>query len=89
MELGSPEHKQLLLNSIIKSSVRISSIGFVIGLILMVPMLIRENTFSSGLFYAGMTFVIGSLVYALILGFKKYQKIIQPFDQQFNQQNEK
>lgn len=82
MEVGSPEHKQLLTNSIIKSSVRISSIGFVVGLLLMVPMLIRENTFSSGLFYAGMAFVIGSLVYALILGFNKYQKIIKPFHEQ-------
>ena len=84
MELGSPEHKSLLLKSIIKSSLRIVSMGLFIGILLMIPMIFRENTFSSGLFYAGIALMMGSSFYALLLGFKKYQKIIKPFHQQYS-----
>ena len=78
MELGSEQHKQLLLKGIIKVSVKIATMGLVVGLLLMLPMLIRENTFSMGLFYLGMLVTLGSSLYALFLGWKKYHRLIKP-----------
>ena len=79
MELGSQQHKQLLMRGIVKVSIKIATMGLLLGVILMVPMLIRENTFSTGLFYLGVLVALGSSLYALLLGFKKYQRLIRPF----------
>ena len=86
MEVGSAEHKQLLIKGIIKVSLKIITLGLFLGVLLMIPMLIRENTFSSGLFYAGAAIVIGSALYSLILGFGKYKRIIKPFDAQYKKE---
>ncbi|WP_029408741.1 hypothetical protein [Thiomicrorhabdus sp. Milos-T2] len=79
MELGSAEHKQLLTKSILKVAVKTATMGFVIGFILMIPMFLRENAFSSGLFYAGIAIVIGSLSYSAYIAYQKYQRIVKPF----------
>ncbi|MDG6778846.1 hypothetical protein QCB44_09020 [Thiomicrorhabdus sp. zzn3] len=84
MELGSPEHKQILINGILKVALKTATIGLVIGLILLIPAFVRENAFSSGLAYAGFIVIIGSLGWALWLAWHKYQKIVKPFDQHFN-----
>lgn len=83
MDVGSAEHKQLLMKGILKVSMKIASLGLFIGVLFMIPMLIRENTFSSGLFYAGIAIVISSTLYSFILGYGKYKRIIKPFDAQY------
>jgi len=85
MELGSAEHKQLLIRSIVRVSLKVASVGLFIGFLLMVPYLVRENAFSSGLFYMGIGITVGSLLYALILAYKKYQKLIKPFAEEYPQ----
>jgi hypothetical protein len=87
MELGSKEHKQLLWKGILKISLKIASVGLFIGVLLMIPMLVRENTFSSGLFYLGSGIVIFSFVFAAWLSFKKYKMIIKPFSQTYQDLN--
>lgn len=84
MEIGSVEHKQLLLTGIIKVSVKIASLGLFLGVLLMIPMFIRENTFSTGLYYAGIAIILSSSFYALFLGYRKYRAIIQPFNKQYS-----
>lgn len=79
MEVGSAEHKQLLLKSIIKSSLKIAYLGLFIGLLLMIPLLVRENAFSSGLFYAGTAIIIVSTLYSLVLAIGKYKRIMKSF----------
>lgn len=81
MELGSPEHKSLLKQGIIKVSLKIASMGLFLGVMFMIPSFVRENTFSMGLFYLGSAIVLGSALYATLLGYQKYQKLIKPFDQ--------
>jgi len=76
MDIGSKEHKQILLNSIVKIAVKTATIGFVIGVFLMLPSLLRENTFSTGLAYAGQAIVIFSLVYAIAIAIKKYRQTL-------------
>ena len=83
MELGSAEHKQLLIKGIMKVSLKIVSMGLFIGVLFMIPNLVRENSFSNGLFYFGIAIVILSTFYSLILGYRKYQKIIKPFADQY------
>ncbi len=87
MELGSSEHKQLLLKSIIKTSLKIITTGLFLGVLLMIPIVFRDNAFSTGLFYAGSLIVLGSLLYGVLLGYKKYHKIIRPFHQQHPNDN--
>lgn len=84
MELGSPEHKRLLIQGIIRVALKTVSIGFILGVILMIPYLFRENAFSTGIAYLGLTILVGSLLYALTLVWKKYQRIIKPFDETYN-----
>ncbi|MDX1351539.1 MAG: hypothetical protein R3254_00905 [Thiomicrorhabdus sp.] len=84
MELGSPEHKRLLMQSIIKVALKTVSLGFILGLILMIPYLLRENAFSTGIAYLGFAILLGSLLYAFTLAWKKYQRIIKPFDETYN-----
>lgn len=76
MEIGSPEHKQLLLKAILKMAIKTVSLGLVVGLILIIPSWVRENSFSSGLAWVGQIIVIGSLIYALVIAVKKYRKTI-------------
>lgn len=83
MELGSAEHKQLLLSNIIKVSVKIAFLGLVLGGFLMIPSLIRENTFSIGLLYFGIAITLSSSLYSVFIAVKKYRKIITPFNEQY------
>jgi hypothetical protein len=76
MEIGSAEHRQLLIKSIIKVAVKTISLGLVIGLFLIFPSLIRENDFSNGLALAGKTVVLVSLIYALVIAYSKYRKTL-------------
>lgn len=76
MDIGSKEHKQMLTNSIIKIAVKTAAIGLVVGVFLMLPSLLRENTFSIGLAYAGQAIVMLSLVYAIVIAAKKYRQTI-------------
>lgn len=83
MELGSAEHKQKLLHGILRVALKTATAGFLLGIALMLPSLLRENTFSIGLAYAGL-FIIGvSLLWSLSIAWKKYQRIIKPFDATF------
>lgn len=84
MELGSAEHKQKLINGILKVALKTAFLGLIIGVLLMIPSLLRDNAFANGLAYAGSTVVIGSLIWAGWIAFRKYQRIIKPFDQTFN-----
>lgn len=77
MEIGSPEHKQLLTKSIVKIAVKTISIGLVIGLFLMFPSLVRENAFSNGLAIAGQAIIFATLIYALGVAFSKYWKTLR------------
>jgi hypothetical protein len=80
MQLGSDEHKKLLMKGIIRTSTRVIKIGVFVGLLLMIPLILRDNTFSTGLFYMGAIIALGSLLYGILLGYIKYKKIIVPFD---------
>ncbi|CAN8141368.1 conserved hypothetical protein [uncultured Thiomicrorhabdus sp.] len=79
MELGSTEHKQLLRNSILKIAWKTASIGIFLGILLIIPSLVRENTFSTGLAYAGWAVMLGFIGYALIIAWKKYNKVMKDF----------
>ncbi|GAB6068919.1 hypothetical protein JCM30760_00160 [Thiomicrorhabdus hydrogeniphila] len=84
MELGSPEHKRLLQQGIIKVALKTITLGFILGVILCIPLILRENTFSIGVGYVGIAIIFGSLIYASTLAWKKYQRIIKPFDETYN-----
>jgi len=84
MELGSAEHKRKLTQAILRVAVKTATLGLIIGVIMIIPMLLRQNTFSIGLAYAGFAIILASQVYATILAWKKYQKIIKPFDEMYN-----
>jgi len=84
MELGSAEHKRLLQQGIIKVALKTITLGFFIGVILYVPLLLRENAFSIGMAYLGTGIIAVSLIYALGLAWKKYQRILKPFDETYN-----
>jgi len=79
MELGSPEHKQLLTKSIVRVAVKTAFMGFIAGFFFMIPSFFRENAFSSGLFYLGTGIVITTLAYATWVAYQKYQRIVKPF----------
>ncbi|CAN8139232.1 hypothetical protein J3998_11390 [Thiomicrorhabdus sp. 6S2-11] len=79
MELGSAEHKQLLRKSIFKVAWKTASIGIFLGILLIIPSLVRENSFSAGLSYAGWAIMLGFISYALIIAWKKYQKVMKDF----------
>ncbi len=70
MEIGSPEHKRLLLNSILKMALKTAGLGFTLGVMLMIPSVIRLNDFSSGLALAGQFVIAVSLAYALTVAIK-------------------
>lgn len=84
MELGSKTHKQLLLKGILKVAFKTATLGLVIGILLIIPSIIRENAFSVGLAFLGDAVILGALGYAFFIAFKKHQKIIKPFDETYN-----
>lgn len=79
MELGSAQHKQLLLKGLLKVAFKTTLLGLSIGLVFMVPYFIRDNLFSTGLFYMGTVIVFISLIYSVTLAYKKYQRLIKNF----------
>jgi len=84
MELGSAEHKQLLLSSIRKTALKTVSAGLFIGTLMILPSLLIANTFSLGIAYAGGAIILGAVSMASLTYWKKYQKIIKPFDKTFS-----
>ncbi|HHS99968.1 MAG TPA: hypothetical protein ENK73_03840 [Thiomicrospira sp.] len=83
MELGSAEHKQKLMQGILRVAFKTATFGLFIGVFLMTPALIIPNTFSMGLAYAGFAIILGSQVFATLLAWRKYKKIIKPFDETY------
>ena len=88
MELGSAEHKQRLTQGILRVAVKTALLGLIVGVIMIIPMVLRQNTFSLGLAYGGFAIIIGSQLFATVLAWKKYQKIIKPFDKMYNSDKE-
>lgn len=84
MELGSAEHKQKLTQGILRVALKTAVLGMIVGIIMIIPMLVRTNTFSLGLAYSGFAIILGSQLFATVLAWKKYQKIIKPFDAMYN-----
>jgi O-antigen/teichoic acid export membrane protein len=84
MELGSKTHKQLLLKSIFKVAFKTVILGLVIGILLILPSIFRENTFSMGLAFLGDAVILTAVTYASYIAFKKYQKIIKPFNETYH-----
>lgn len=84
MELGSPEHKRLLQQGIIKVALKTITLGFILGVVLCIPLVLRENAFSIGIGYIGIAIIFGSVIYASALAWKKYQRILKPFDETYN-----
>lgn len=80
MEISSKEHKQLLFKSIVKIAVKTLTLGVIIGLMLMVPNIIRDNLFSRSLAYTGQAIILVSLVYSLGIAFKKYRNTLGKLD---------
>lgn len=83
MELGSTEHKQLLIRNIRKTAIKTFYLGGFIGGLLIIPSLVYTNTFSLGLAYAGGAIILASAGYAGFTAWQKYQKLVKPFDDQF------
>lgn len=80
MEIGSPLHRQLLLKGIVRTALKTATFGLVIGLMLIFPSIIRENTFSTGLSYAGQSIILISFIYSVVIAIKKYRKTIGSLD---------
>lgn len=80
MEIGSPQHRQLLMNGILRTALKTATFGLIIGLMLIFPSIIRENTFSTGLSYAGQSIILITFLYSLVVAIKKYRKTIGSLD---------
>lgn len=80
MEIGSPLHRHLLMKGILRTALKTASLGVIIGLMLIFPSIIRENTFSTGLSYAGQSIILISFIYSLVIAIKKYRKTIGSLD---------
>uniref|UniRef100_Q31JH6 Uncharacterized protein n=1 Tax=Hydrogenovibrio crunogenus (strain DSM 25203 / XCL-2) TaxID=317025 RepID=Q31JH6_HYDCU len=80
MEIGSPLHRQLLMKGILRTALKTATLGLIIGLMLIFPSIIRENTFSAGLSYAGQSIILISFIYSLVIAIKKYRKTIGSLD---------
>lgn len=79
MDIHSQEHQQLILRSILKVSIKTMTLGLVVSLILMLPSFVRENAFSKGLFWLGLSLLIVSIIYALGVALKKYRMVRNSF----------
>jgi phosphoribosyl-dephospho-CoA transferase len=77
MEIGSKEHKALLRNAIVKTALRTFSLGALIGLMLIVPLLVRENSFSQMLAKIGISVIAVSLIYAGWVALSKAKKVFK------------
>lgn len=77
MEIGSKEHKALLRYAIIKTALRTFSLGALIGLMLIVPSLVRENSFSQMLAKIGVSVIAVSLIYAGWIALSKAKKVFK------------
>ncbi len=83
MDIGSAEHKRILMTNIVKISVKIATLSLILGGLLMIPSIIRLNAFSTGLFYLGTAIVLVGSLYSIGLFYKKYQAIIKPFNDKY------
>jgi hypothetical protein len=79
MELGSPEHKKLLLNGILKTAWKTIFIGLVIAIILIAPRLVIDNQFANFLAVAGLSIFAVTTAYSLWIAFQKYRKTLANF----------
>lgn len=77
MEIGSEAHIKLLRQQILKTAFKTASIGFIIGIALMLPSLLRENAFSISLFYLGAGTMLTLFIFAIFVGIKKQRAIKQ------------
>ena len=77
MEIGSKEHKQLLRNSILKTALKTFSLGAFIGILLIIPSLVRENSFSLLMEKIGLTVIALSFAYASYIAWKKFKSIFK------------
>ena len=84
MELGSKTHKQLLLKGILKVAFKTAFLGLIIGILMILPSIFRENSFSMGLAFLGDAVILTAVGYASYIAYKKYQKIIKPFNETYN-----
>ena len=85
MELGSKQHKQLLLKGIYRTAFKTLALGLIVGGLLYLPSLVRENSFSMGLAYLGGVIALVSVAYTVWIAYQKFQKVIKPFNRDFNQ----
>ncbi|GKT11401.1 MAG: hypothetical protein ISEC1_P0365 [Thiomicrorhabdus sp.] len=83
MELGSKQHKQLLLKGILRTAFRTSLLGLAVGLFFMIPLLVKVNPFSANLAYLGGAIILISLSYSAWIAVQKYQKVIKPFNETY------
>lgn len=80
MEIGSPEHRQLLRKAIIQMAIKKLTFGTVIGILLIIPSIVRENDFSTGLAFTGQAVIILTLIYTLVIAVKKYRNTLGKLD---------
>ena len=79
MEIGSKAHKRLLQKAILKTALKTFTLGAVIGMMLIVPSLVRENSFSSLMANIGLTILFGSFAYASWIAWKKSKSVFKDF----------
>ncbi|NPA71812.1 MAG: hypothetical protein GXO35_03165 [Gammaproteobacteria bacterium] len=84
MELGSTEHKNLLLKGILKTAFKTFFIGMAIGVVLILPSVFIQNTVSLIFAYMGDFVIFGTFIYATLIAAKKYNRIIKPFNETYN-----
>lgn len=75
MDIGSVEHQKLLYKMVWKMLLKTSAIAIVVGLVFMLPSLIRENTFSLTMLMLGKVIIVVGVGYALWVGWKKHRAI--------------
>jgi len=79
MEVGSKEHKQLLRKAIFKTALKTFTLGAVIGIMLVIPSLVRENSFSLLMEKIGLSIIAGSFAYASYIAWKKSKSVFRDF----------
>jgi len=79
MELGSKTHKQLLRKAILKTALKTFSLGAIIGVMLMIPSLVRENSFSLLMEKIGLSIILISFAYASYIAWKKSKSVFKDF----------
>ncbi|PLA74298.1 hypothetical protein CYQ88_06305 [Hydrogenovibrio sp. SC-1] len=79
MDIGSTEHQSLLYRTIWRMVFKTSSLALILGVVLMLPSLLRENAFSSTMLVLGYVVIVGGIFYALWVGWKKHRAIQKAF----------